>query len=138
MSRELRLSLTQKAMILHHVIQHLPEEACGLLGGRGESVSVVIPVTNHLHSPVRFRMDPNELLRALERLDAEGLDLLGIFHSHPRGPAMPSETDLLEYAYPDSLMLIVSPVGEDWQLRAFEINIEMRTYQEAHLIIETE
>ncbi|WP_299027318.1 M67 family metallopeptidase [uncultured Thermanaerothrix sp.] len=136
MTRILRLSLAQEKMILNHVIQHLPEEACGLLGGQGETVSVVIPVTNSLHSPVRFRMDPAELLKALEWLDTEDLDLVGIFHSHPRGPATPSETDLHEFAYPESLMLIVSPVGKVWRLRAFEINIEKRTYEEARLIIE--
>lgn len=137
MPRILRLSSDQEKTILNHIIQHLPEEACGLLGGQGETVSVVIPVTNSLHSPVRFRMDPAELLRALEWLDTEGLDLVGIFHSHPHGPATPSEIDLQEFAYPESLMLIVSSVGKAWQLRVFEINIEERTYEEACLVIES-
>ncbi len=135
MERSLRLSAKQKAIILEHVLQCFPEEACGLLGGYGSIVKRIIPVTNRLHSPVRFYMEPSELLKALEALEEEGLELVGIFHSHPHGPSVPSETDLREFAYPESLMVIISPQGKDWQLRAFEIDIKHRTFQEVDLVV---
>lgn len=108
-----------------HVHACLPEEACGLLGGRFDgtkaTVKVVIPVENVLHSPVRFRMDPREQLQAFNRLDDLGLELVGIFHSHPTGPDAPSATDLAEFYYPGVAFLIWSPGAEGWQLRAFLI-----------------
>lgn len=138
MERSLRLSANQKSIILEHVVRCLPEEACGLLGGYGSFVKRVIPVTNRLHSPVRFYMEPSELLEALEALEEEELELVGIFHSHPHGPPVPSETDLREFAYPESLMVILSPQGKDWQLRAFEIDMENRTFREVDLVLEEE
>lgn len=113
------------AEMREHVLSCLPEEACGLLGGRIDgakaAVKVVIPVENVLHSPVRFRMDPREQLRAFNRLDDLGLELVGIFHSHPTGPNAPSATDLAEFYYPGVAFLIWSPGSEGWQLRAFHI-----------------
>ncbi|MDT8899272.1 MAG: M67 family metallopeptidase [Thermanaerothrix sp.] len=138
MERSLRLSAKQKAIILEHVVHCVPEEACGLLGGCGSIVKRIIPVTNRLHSPVRFYMEPTELLKALEALEEEGLELVGIFHSHPHGPAVPSETDLNEFAYPESLMVILSPQGKDWQLRAFEIDTEHHAFREVDVVIEKE
>ena len=108
-----------------HVLACLPEEACGLLGGRIDGteaiVQCVIPMENELHSPVRFRMVPSEQLQAFNMLDDLGLELVGIFHSHPTGPEAPSATDLAEFYYPGVAFLIWSPGAEGWQLRAFRI-----------------
>ncbi len=104
-----------------HAAACLPEEACGILAGRGGRSERVIPVTNELHSPVRFRMAPLEQLNALIWLEEHGCDLLAIFHSHPTGPAYPSETDLAEFYYPGSAVIILAPAGREWQLRAFRI-----------------
>ncbi len=102
-----------------------PEEACGLLAGKNRQVTAVYPITNALHRPDRFRMDPLEQLRAFEAIETAGLELLAIYHSHPRGPAFPSETDLAEFAYPGVLSLIWSrKTGQTaseaaWQARCF-------------------
>jgi [CysO sulfur-carrier protein]-S-L-cysteine hydrolase len=37
-----------------------------------------------------------------------GFEPLGIFHSHPAGPAGPSPTDIAEAAYPDSIYVVIS------------------------------
>lgn len=108
-----------------HVERLAPEEACGLLGGRrtpaGGSVELVIPVTNQLHSPIRYRMEPHEQLAALITLETQGLDLLAIYHSHPNGPADPSPTDLAEAYYPEALSVIWHRWGGAWQCRAFRL-----------------
>lgn len=105
-----------------HVEQMRPEEACGLLHGKGRLVTGVAPITNELHSPVQFRMAPVEMLSAFQHMDQLGEDLLGIYHSHPTGPAVPSPTDIAEFAYPGVLYLIWSPLeGEEWQVRGFAI-----------------
>lgn len=118
--------------MLDHLRACLPEEACGLLGGqlgdpstgRPARCQAVVPVPNALHSPVRFRMAPEEQLKAFYWLEQQQLDLLAIFHSHPTGPSHPSRTDLAEFAYPGVLYLIWSPGihGPDWQLHAFRLS----------------
>jgi proteasome lid subunit RPN8/RPN11 len=65
-----------------------PQEACGLLAGKGDITLEVIPITNELHSTVRFRMDPIEQLRAFQLIDDQGLELVGIYHSHPKLTAL--------------------------------------------------
>jgi proteasome lid subunit RPN8/RPN11 len=107
------------------ILSALPEESCGLLGGMGEQVCLVVPVTNELHSPIRFRMDPQEQLNAFLRFEAAGIELIGIYHSHPRGPAVPSPTDVAEFAYPDVKSLIWSPQESHWTARAFIISTSM-------------
>lgn len=101
-----------------YVEAHAPLEACGLLAGKGDSVEKVFPITNQAQSRVRFRMDPSEQLRAFNWMESNGLDLLGIFHSHPAGPATASPTDIEEAAYP-VVQLIWSRSQENWQARGF-------------------
>lgn len=76
------------------------EECCGFLLGhdRGiKSVKQIIPARNVAFSDrhLRFEVDPLEYLRAEKFAAAARMDLLGIYHSHPEAPAVPSETDRL-------------------------------------------
>ncbi len=98
----------------------LPEEGCGLLFGRGQRVERVVPIQNALHSPVRFRLEPQAQLAAMQEADAQGLELLAIYHSHPRGPDHPSVTDIEEAAYPQAAHLIWwQDVARRWQVELF-------------------
>lgn len=126
MDKRLILTTDLKQLMLDEVIKLAPEEACGLLAGRenpdsGRRIEAVLPVANQLHSRVRFYMDPAEQLAAFNWMDGHGLELLGIYHSHPAGPPTPSPTDLAEFAYPGVAYLIWSPQDGEWQARVFEI-----------------
>lgn len=107
--------------MLQRVQGQLPEEACGLLAGLNNTSMWVYPIENELHSSTRFRMEPQEQLNALLDIDLKGWDLLAIYHSHPRGPELPSETDILEHFYPDTLCLIWSGGESGWTCRAYQI-----------------
>lgn len=100
----------------------LPEEACGLVAGRDNHVMEVYPAANALRSPVRYRMDPQEQWQIFQQIEANGLDLLAIYHSHPAGPAVPSPTDIAEAAYPGVVHLIWSWNGKEWSCRGFIID----------------
>lgn len=117
----LRITPEQERWMLAHVLRWLPEEACGLLAGRGDRAERLFLIPNELHSPVKFRMEPQAQLDALLRIDELGLDMLAIFHSHPNGPPAPSPTDLAEFAYPGAATLILASTGGDWTARAFLI-----------------
>jgi proteasome lid subunit RPN8/RPN11 len=103
------------------VNHHLPAEACGLLAGLNDLATQIYPVTNILHSPVRYRMDPKEQLQAFQDIDDAGLELLAIYHSHPDGPDKPSPVDIAEAYYPQSVYLIWSLATGDWRCRGFKI-----------------
>ena len=83
--------------ILAHCKEGLPNEACGLIGGTIEgdkrSIQKVYLLTNIDQSNEHFSMDPKEQLAAVKDMRANGLKLLGNFHSHPESPSRPSEED---------------------------------------------
>lgn len=70
-------------------------EVCGLVVSGPEGLPVSWPIPNRSVAPERaYELDPEALLTALRRLDAEGRVLLAIFHSHPGGGADLSRRDL--------------------------------------------
>lgn len=111
-----------------------PEEGCGLLAGVDRKVEITILITNQSHSPVRYNMEPRELVKAFFDIDKLGMELLAIFHSHPNGPSTPSPTDLTGYLYPKARMVILSKETGIWRLKGFKISDG--NFQEIELRIE--
>jgi len=113
----MRLSRTARETIVGHARDASPEEACGLLGGRSGGDPIVltaIPTPNVANDPpYRFEIDPEALLAGREALEAENQELLGFYHSHPQGPAGPSETDEALARWDSMYMLIASLAGSD-------------------------
>ena len=118
--QSLLLTSVQWQTMRDHVQAQTPLEACGFLAGRDSQTLAIILVRNQAQSPVRFAMDPIEQLNAMEWIDSQGLDLIGIFHSHPTGPETVSVTDIAEAAY-EVVHVIWSRRGEEWQARGFWI-----------------
>jgi proteasome lid subunit RPN8/RPN11 len=100
------------------------EEACGLVVGIGNYSKLVIPVTNILHDPHRFRMDPQEELNAFLLADQKGWEVLAIYHSHPHGIARPSITDHAELTFPGMIYLIWFQQYDAWQCRGYLMQSE--------------
>jgi [CysO sulfur-carrier protein]-S-L-cysteine hydrolase len=96
-----------RAQMLSHAVDRLPEEACGLLAGNGR-VERFFPMTNADHSPMTYRLDPKEQIRAFNEIEDEGWELLGIFHSHTHTEAYPSDTDRRQAFYPEAHYVLVS------------------------------
>jgi [CysO sulfur-carrier protein]-S-L-cysteine hydrolase len=85
-----------------------PEEACGLLAGiPGGGLRMAYPLTNALHSPDRYTIEPTEHFGALQHAERQGWELVGAFHSHPHGGAEPSATDVRLAGEPDWLYVVV-------------------------------
>ena len=108
--------------MLAHVNRLFPEEACGLVSGIDGRAARLYPVENVRHSPVAFEMEPVQQIKALLAMEAEGLELIAIYHSHPHGPARPSTTDVANAYYPDAVQLIISLANRQQpSIRAFTI-----------------
>ncbi|MBI2858580.1 MAG: M67 family metallopeptidase [Chloroflexi bacterium] len=108
--------------MIAHSCADLPNECCGILVGEGDSVTRVLRVRNAEASPVRYSVDPGELLGVMKQVESEGLDIIGFYHSHTRSQAYPSATDKKLAFWPGLRYLIVSledPVNPI--IRAFQM-----------------
>ncbi len=116
----LHLSLTHLQTIHQHLIEVYPEEGCGLILGRVESDGVtalrVIATENVWQKPDqddrndrskhdRYEIAPQAMLAAMKLARQENLEIIGIYHSHPDHPAIPSECDR-HLAWPQYIYLI--------------------------------
>lgn len=99
-----------------------PNEACGIVAGKDGRGERFYPARNELESPTRYAVAPQDLLDITLDIEARGLDLVAIFHSHPATEAYPSPTDVRLAFYPDSTYLILSLADPDRPvLRGFAI-----------------
>ena len=87
--------------ILAHAWDGAPDEACGLLVGRGRRVETFVPCRNADRSSRTFSIGPDGWRAADEAVDAgEGLAVVGVVHSHTHTEAYPSPTDVAQAANP--------------------------------------
>ena len=85
-----------------HVEQAYPEEGAGFLIGKEGEVKDILALSNSREDGARhnrFLFTPEDYLQAEMKAEALGLDLIGVFHSHPDSPNIPSEYDR-EWAQP--------------------------------------
>jgi [CysO sulfur-carrier protein]-S-L-cysteine hydrolase len=88
--------------LLAHVLEDPRNEICGVVaveaGGlesRGQARAVRIHRASNLHaSPLKFEIEPKELFRLTEEIEAAGCELGGIYHSHVHSKPYPSQTDI--------------------------------------------
>ena len=117
--------------MVEHAQEDAPNECCGYIRMSDGRVDEVFRAKNLRASPYGYELDPQSLLAAND-LDDDGHGV-AIYHSHPRSPAEPSQTDINLAHYPHWRYLIVSLAGEP-QVRAWRI-AEGRV-QEEDIVIE--
>jgi [CysO sulfur-carrier protein]-S-L-cysteine hydrolase len=124
----LRLPHSVGEALLAHAHAELPNEACGLLSGSlADGIAEVFHrARNADASPLRYSVHPDDLVRIVFAIEDAGQDLVGIFHSHTRSPAVPSATDRRAAMYPDAfhvLATLASPNAlPERALRAWRIH----------------
>ena len=148
----------------------VPEEVCGVLGGtreppddrsasggagRADRVETSRPVANAAENArTRYEMAPVALLEAVEAVEDVGDDVVGFYHSHPRGPAEPSATDRERATWDGYCYVIVSPTdrgdtdeetdgsgeggadGSNWTVRAWRWDADADRFREESIVIE--
>ncbi|MBI2709162.1 MAG: M67 family metallopeptidase [Actinobacteria bacterium] len=92
----LRLDATAYAQMLAHAFDGLPDEACGLLGGRlaDATVETFVATRNADASSRTYSIAPDGWAAADRALDPLGLEVVGVMHSHTHTDAWPSPTDV--------------------------------------------
>lgn len=96
--------------VMRHARAELPNEACGLLAGSVAAglVTRFHPARNAEASPLRYNVDPEDLVRITFAIEDAGEELVAIFHSHTLSPAVPSATDRRSAMYPDAIYLLAT------------------------------
>jgi proteasome lid subunit RPN8/RPN11 len=114
----MRMTRAQWAELVEHARDEAPNECCGYARGRDGTLEATFRADNPRRSPYGYELDSKSLLAAND-LDDEGYDV-AIYHSHPRSPAEPSQTDINLATYPHWTYLIVS-LAEEPEVRAWRI-----------------
>ncbi len=118
--RRVSLPAGVASAIVAHAQDSWPEECCGLLLGSADAIHEHVPAQNRAAERVRrYLIAPADHFAAIRRARARGLDVVGAYHSHPSGPAAPSQTDLDE-SFTDFLFLIVGLHQAEPTLTAWE------------------
>jgi proteasome lid subunit RPN8/RPN11 len=108
--------------LLAQARSHPLQECCGLLAGRGGVITAIFPANNVLQSAKAYEIAPEELFALFRRMRSEGLEHLGIYHSHPSGDNVPSPRDIERAFYPAVAYFIISPRPDAPRpVRAFRI-----------------
>ncbi|HEV2010192.1 MAG TPA: M67 family metallopeptidase [Candidatus Limnocylindria bacterium] len=111
-----------RAEIVAHARADAPKEACGLIAGRDGAPVRVIRCANAHPAPVtRYVIDPREQLRAFRDMEANGEELVAIYHSHPLTQPYPSPTDRAEAHYPEAYYVLVSLRDPVPDVRAYRV-----------------
>jgi proteasome lid subunit RPN8/RPN11 len=116
-----RMSADLRADLVRLCSAGLPNEACGVAGGRPGEIVRLYPLTNVSASHERYTVDVDEQMDAYRAMADDDLECVAVFHSHPATPARPSRTDIAEAYDPDALYVIVSFAAEAPSVRAFTI-----------------
>jgi proteasome lid subunit RPN8/RPN11 len=102
-----------------------PLEGCGLLIGSDRRVERFAPIHNEAESSRIYRLDGRQYASAALQADKDGLDIVGVMHSHTHTAAYPSPTDVAEASKPlippDWHWVIVSLAWGYPELRSFNI-----------------
>jgi proteasome lid subunit RPN8/RPN11 len=144
----LALDARQLAAIRRHGEADYPHEACGLIGGRAETEETgrghrkiavqLVPLSNARRDSRRDRylIAPEAFRRAEAILARDGLEVLGVYHSHPDHPAVPSAFDR-EHAWPWLSYVIVGVArGQAQDAHSWTLADDRSAFSEEALIIE--
>ena len=148
----LALSPPQISAIEAHAERAYPEECCGLIVGKITSADAeplkstlrIVALNNewtpdttepsqpeHATKQRRYWIDPKDMLRIQKQARDEGLNIIGIYHSHPDNPAVPSECDRAQ-AWPQYAYVIVSVCnGKAVDIRNWALDSERQFQTEA-------
>ena len=116
---EVRIPQRLVDAMVAHARADAPNECCGLLIGVDTLVREAVAAGNIRQSPSRYEIDPADHFAAVRHARATGQEIVGAYHSHPRGPSMPSPTDAAELNDPTMTHVIVSLGTNPPSVRAF-------------------
>lgn len=141
MSYTVLITPQAKDLVKQHLELAYPNEGCGFLLGKdyGESRTVtkviVVPNTKEGDQRRRFEISPLAYMQAERLALAEDLDLLGIYHSHPNHPALPSIHDLQQAVPFFSYFIWSIQDKQATELTSWRLNEESQEFDEEKILV---
>jgi [CysO sulfur-carrier protein]-S-L-cysteine hydrolase len=118
---EVRLPRKLYQQMLTLCMKEMPNEACGLISGKGNQSISVWPMTNTEPSPYSFAIDLKEQEIAMREMKRRNENFIGIYHSHPYGKAWPSRDDVVNVQYQDAYYFIAAIGKKSFDLKCFKL-----------------
>lgn len=143
------MSLLISSQILENIHAHgesaYPEEGAGLLLGTAiggqKQVTQILALANSREEGARhnrYLLTPQDYLRGEQEADRLGLDVLGVFHSHPDHPNRPSEFDR-DWAMPWFSYLITSvQAGLAVESRSWLLTEDRSQFSEEQIMVSSD
>jgi proteasome lid subunit RPN8/RPN11 len=120
---KLVLPVLLQDQIAREAMTAYPRECCGLIAGVAQAdgfrAAALYPARNLAASPDRFEIAPADHISALKAARLDGHVLIGCYHSHPDGRALPSTSDSHGATQTDFLWLIAATDGAQCRLAGF-------------------
>ena len=108
--------------LVAHAREELPNECCGIIATKDGEAMKVFRAANAYASPLRYEIDSKDLIGIYLEIEGLGWELGGIYHSHTKSAAEPSQTDINEAHWPGAVYVIVSLADpEHPDVRGFRI-----------------
>lgn len=127
--------------IVAHAREGTPAEICGVLGGHREGRTATVTETRQVPNVAdnpesRYELDPAEQVRVMDDIEESGHEVVGFYHSHPRGPDRPSGVDEAQATWAGYSYCIVSLAGGEptvgsWRWTGDRFEAEAVTVQSA-------
>jgi proteasome lid subunit RPN8/RPN11 len=138
----IRIEQSAWDLMVQHARATYPNECCGaMLGvvdGEEKHVKVAVALKNAFDGPQaeRYQLRPEDLLQADREARAQGMDLVGIFHSHPDCDAYFSQTDLKNSCPWYSFVVISIRNGEYDHANSWLPNMDQTVAEKENLKVE--
>ncbi len=107
--------------VIAHARRDHPDEACGVIAGKGGAATRMVEMENAERSPTFYRFEAKEQLRVWREMDDADEVPFVVYHSHTATEAYPSRTDIALAGEPDAHYLLVSTRAEQDEVRSFRI-----------------
>lgn len=123
----MRISKTLLDEVVGHALEDAGNEVCGLVAvtGEGEHTATRVYRARNVHeSPMKFEIEPKEMLGLYNAIEDQGWELGAIYHSHVRSPPYPSQTDVnFAASWPGVEWIIVGlKAGAEPEVRSYLID----------------
>ena len=135
----LRINNEPMEEMIADAVKSFPDECCGFMFGKEEpdnrTISIVNTVRNSKEGDKRrrFEITPLDYMSAERYADENDLLLLGIYHSHPNHPSIPSEHDRIAGQVYFSYVIISTREKEFNSIQSWRLN-DTAKFEEEQII----
>lgn len=121
------LTKAQRQILSTEAINKKPNESCALLFGKKDNDKIVVSeifLTENIEkSPINFTISNEQLIQGYKIAEDKGLEVIGIFHSHPDSDPFPSVTDKKFMEINPVTWVIFSPLTNEFKAYVFDTEL---------------